>query len=318
VQETARLAELIERHAGDGLTQTALPGISLLRATATTEPLGEIAEPAVAVIAQGVKETALNGRVFRHGPGQFAIIPVELPVTGHITQASPSTPLLAFVLSLRQETIVALLAEMSQKARAAPRAPVAVPAGIAVSDASPAMLDAITRLLGLIDEPEAADVLTPGAEREILWRLLTGPQAATVRQAGLADSHLAHLAQAITWIRGHYDQTLRIEDLAGIAAMSVTSFHRHFRALTSMTPIQFQKQIRLNEARNRLLADPGDIAGAGYAVGYGSPSQFSREYRRMFGVPPSRHAPTLRREVSRCPGSLEPDRAADTRDSRLL
>jgi AraC-like DNA-binding protein len=307
VQETARLAELIERHAGDGLTQTALPGISLLRATATTEPLGEMAEPAVAVIAQGVKETALNGQVFRHGPGQFAIIPVDLPVTGHITQASPSAPLLAFVLSLRQETIVALLAEMSQKARAAPRPPAAVPAGIAVSDASPALLDAVTRLLALMDEPEAADVLAPGVEREILWRLLTGPQAATVRQAGLADSHLAHLARAITWIRGHYDQTLRIEDLAGMAAMSVTSFHRHFRALTSMTPIQFQKQIRLNEARNRLLADPGDIAGAGYAVGYGSPSQFSREYRRMFGVSPSHHAPALRGEVSRRLGPLASD-----------
>ncbi len=118
-----------------------------------------------------------------------------------------------------------------------------------------------------------------------------------MRQIGLADSRLAHLARATTWIRGHYDQTLRVEDLAALSAMSVTSFHRHFRALTSMTPIQFQKQIRLHEARTRLLADPGDIAGTGHAVGYGSPSQFSREYRRMFGVPPSRHAPALRRET---------------------
>src|SRR5216683_1598864 len=202
MQETARLKELISRHAREGLTPTALPGVSLLRATTTSEPLGEVAEPAVAVIAQGVKETTLGGRVFRHGAGQFAIVPVELPVTG--------------------------------------------------------------------------------------------PQGATVRQIGLADSRLAHLARATTWIRGHYDQTLRVEDLAALSAMSVTSFHRHFRALTSMTPIQFQKQIRLHEARTRLLADPGDIAGTGHAVGYGSPSQFSREYRRMFGVPPSRHAPALR------------------------
>jgi AraC-like DNA-binding protein len=115
-----------------------------------------------------------------------------------------------------------------------------------------------------------------------------------VRQIGLADSRLAHLARAITFIRAHYDQALRVEDLAALATMSVTSFHRHFRALTSMTPIQFQKQIRLQEARTRLLADPGDIAGAGHAVGYGSPSQFSREYRRMYGAPPSRHAPALR------------------------
>jgi AraC-like DNA-binding protein len=254
-----------------------------------------VAQPAVAVIAQGVKETALNGRIFRHGPGEFAIVPVELPVTGHITQASPAAPLLAFVLMLRQEKIAALLAEMS-RAAATPRGAPAVPAGIAVSDASPALLDAIGRLLALLDEPDAAAMLSAGVEREILWRLLTGPQGATVRQIGLADSHLAHLTRAITRIRRHYDQTLRVEDLAALAAMSVTSFHRHFRALTSMTPIQFQKQIRLHEARARLVADPGDIAGAGYAVGYSSPSQFSREYRRMFGVPPSRHAPALRRE----------------------
>jgi transcriptional regulator GlxA family with amidase domain len=115
-----------------------------------------------------------------------------------------------------------------------------------------------------------------------------------VRQIGLADSRLAHLARAIAWIRRHYDQTLRVEDLAALATMSVTTFHRHFRALTSMTPIQYQKQIRLHEARARLLAGPGDIAGAGFAVGYGSPSQFSREYRRMFGAPPSRDALTAR------------------------
>jgi AraC-like DNA-binding protein len=301
MHETARLKELIGRHAGEGLTPTALPGVSLLRATATTEPLGEVAEPAVAVIAQGAKETALGGRVFRHGAGQFAIVPVELPVTGHITQASPGAPLLAFVLMLRQGKIAALLAELSQAATAPPRAPAAVPPGIAVSDASPALLDAITHLLGLLDDPAAADVLAAGTEREILWRLLTGPQGVTVRQIGLADSRLAHLARAITWIRGHYDQTLRIEDLAALAAMSITSFHRHFRALTSMTPVQFQKQIRLHEARTRLLADPGDIAGAGYAVGYASPSQFSREYRRMFGVPPSRHAPALRAETPPLP-----------------
>jgi hypothetical protein len=142
MHETTRLKELISRHAEEGLTPTALPGVSPLRATATTEPLGEVAEPAVAVITQGVKETALNGSVFRHGAGQFAIVPVELPVTGHITQASRGAPLLAWVLMLRQEQIAALLAELSRAATAPPR----VPAEIAVSDASPALLDAIPRL----------------------------------------------------------------------------------------------------------------------------------------------------------------------------
>jgi AraC-like DNA-binding protein len=296
-----RLRELIGRHAGDGLTRTALPGTWLLRATATTQPLGEMAEPAVAVIAAGAKETTLNGRVFRHGAGQFAIIPVELPVTGHIVAASPEAPLLAVVFRLQQERVAALLAELPE-ARA-PRSPVApgrpgpLPAGIAVSDASPALLDAITRFLALLEDPAAAAALAPGVEREIYWRLLTGPQGETVRQAGLADGRLTYLARAIAYIRGHYDQALRVEDLAAVATMSVRSFHRDFRALTAMTPIQFQKQIRLHQARTRLLADPGDVAGAGHAVGYSSPSQFSREYSRQFGAPPSRHAPALRSDT---------------------
>jgi AraC-like DNA-binding protein len=306
MHETARLAELISRHAGDGLTPTALPGVWLLRATATTEPLGEVAEPAVAVIAAGAKETALNGRVFPHGAGQYAIVPVELPVTGRITRASVTAPLLACVLMLRQAKIAGLLSELSRATAAVPhRSQAAVTAGIAVSDASPALVDAITRLLGLLDEPAAAAVLADGVEREILWRLLSGPQGGTLRQIGLAGSRLAQLAAAITWIRGHYDETLRVADLAALSTMSVTSFHRHFRALTSLTPVQFQKQIRLHEARTRLLADPGDVAGAGHAVGYGSPSQFSREYRRMFGVPPSRDAPALRAATPGPAGSAE-------------
>jgi AraC-like DNA-binding protein len=294
MHELGRLQELIARHAGEGRTPIALPGVSVLRATAVTEPLGEVAEPAVAVIAQGVKETVLNGRTFSYGPGQLTIVPVELPVVGHITQASPEEPFLAFVLRLRPGKIATLLAETAPVTTAAPRAAGSAPLGMAVSDASPALLDAIGRLLALLGAPDDAAVLAAGVEREILWRLLTGPHGATVRQVGLADSRLAYLARAIHRIRSHYDQPLRIEDLAALAAMSVTSFHRHFRALTSMTPIQFQKQIRLHEARTRLLAAPGDIAGAGFAVGYDSPSQFSREYRRMFGAPPSRDALTLR------------------------
>jgi AraC-like DNA-binding protein len=284
MRELDRLRELIARHAGEGLTPTALPGVSVLRATAVTAPLGDVAEPTLAVIAQGVKETELAGRSLRYGPGQFLIVPVELPVVGHIAQASPGEPLLAFVLRLRAEKIAALLAETTPAATG--------PVGIGVSAASPALLDAIGRLLALLDTPGDAAVLGPGVEREVLWRLITGPQGTLVRQIGLAGSHLAHLARAISWIRRHYDQTLRVEDLAALATMSVTSFHRHFRALTSMTPIQYQKQIRLHEARARLLARPGDVAGTGFAVGYGSPSQFSREYRRMFGAPPSRDALT--------------------------
>lgn len=298
VDELDRLKEAITRHAGQGVTRTALSGVSVVRASTTTEPIGDVAEPTLALVAQGVKETALNGRTFVYGPGQFLVVSVDLPLIGNVTRATADEPFLAVVLQLRADRIAALLFESVPPATVRPNHSAVTPSGIAVSDASPALLDAIGRLLALVDAPDDAAVLTAGIEREVLWRLITGPQGATVRQIGLADSRLAHLARAIRWIRGHYDEPLRVDELAAMATMSVTSFHRHFRAVTSMTPIQFQKQIRLHEARARLVAEPGDVAGAGFAVGYDSPSQFSREYRRMFGVPPSHDASALRGAVA--------------------
>jgi AraC-like DNA-binding protein len=288
------LRESITRHAGEGRTRTTLPGVSVICSPTITEPLPNVTEPTLSVIAQGVKETELNGRTFTYGPGQFVVVSVELPVIGHITHATAEEPFLAVVLELRPDRIAALLLETAPAAVSGAEAVDPVPAGLAVSNASPALLDVTARMLALLDAPEDAAALSLGLEREILWRLLTGPQGATVRQIGLADSRLAHLARAIRWIRAHYNETLRVEQLAALATMSVSSFHRHFRAVTSMTPIQYQKQIRLREARARLLAQPGDVTGVGFAVGYESPSQFSREYRRMFGVPPSRDALALR------------------------
>ena len=287
----ADLSESITRHAGQGVTPTALPGVSVVCSPTTTEPLCGVAEPTLAVVAQGVKDTTLNGRTFTYGAGQFLVVSVDLPVVGHVTQGSTREPFLAVVLELQAHVIAALLLET---APAATDAVDATPAGLAVSDASSSLLDAVSRWLALLDAPDDVAALAGGIEREVLWRLLTGPQGTTVRQIGLADSRLAHLTRAIRWIRGHYNETLRVEELAALATMSVSSFHRHFRAVTSMSPIQFQKEIRLHEARTRLLAEPSDVTGVGYAVGYDSPSQFSREYRRMFGVPPSRDARALR------------------------
>ena len=299
----ARLRDSITRHAGEGRTRTALPAVSVTCSPTITEPLGDVIEPTLSIIAQGVKETELNGRTFTYGPGQFLVVSVELPVIGHITHATVKEPFLAVVLELRPDRIAALLLETAPSATARPGAAHATPSGIAVSDAAPALIDAVSRLLALLDAPDDAAALATGVEREVLWRLLTGPQGTTVRQIGLADSRLAHLARAIRWICGHYNETLRVEELAALATMSVSSFHRHFRAVTSMTPIQFQKQIRLREARARLLAQPDDITGVGFAVGYDSPSQFSREYRRMFGVPPSRDALALRAAAVRLSAS---------------
>ena len=306
MDELARLKDLILHNSRGAWTATSLTDVSLLSSPTTTKPLGDVTEPTLAVIAQGAKETALNGRTFAYGPGQFVITSVELPGVGHIVQASAHEPFLSFILKLRPERIAALLLETAPAATLRPGGAEAMAAGIAVSEASPALLDAICRLLALLDAPSDAAALASNVEREVLWRLVTGPQGVTVRQIGLADSRLARLGRAIRRIRSHYDQTVRLEELAEIANMSASSFHRHFRAVTSMTPIQFQKQIRLHEARARLLAEPGDVAGVGYAVGYDSPSQFSREYRRMFGVPPSQDVVVLRETPSSSSSILAP------------
>jgi AraC-like DNA-binding protein len=290
VEPLDRLRELIARHAyvGGGIRRTSLDGVRLTASDRPTEPLSAIAEPALAVVAQGVKQTVLNDRVLTYGAGQFLVVSVALPLSGQITAASGAEPFLAVVLTLRPTAIAALLLETAAEERRPDQ-----PTGIAVSDAGAALLDALARLLDLLDHPEDTAALAPAFERELLWRLITSEQGASVREIGLADSRLSHVARAIGWIRNHYAETMRIEQLAAMSAMSRSSFHRHFRAVTTMTPIQYQKQIRLQEARARLLAEPGDVAGVGFAVGYQSPSQFSREYRRTFGVSPARHAEGL-------------------------
>ena len=281
------IRQAITRHAGDGLTATALPGVSVLRATRTTGPLGDVLEPAFALVAGGVKQTALNGEVYRYGAGEYLVASVDLPVVGSIVAADEHEPFMAVVLRLRPDRIASLLFDTGT-----PSGPPEgrSPSAFGVGHAPPPLLDAVARLLALLDQPADVAALAAGIEREILWRLLTGPQAATIRQIGIADSRLAHLARAIQWIRDHYHQPLRIAEIAATASMSPSSFHRHFLALTSMTPLQYQQQLRLNEARMRLLSGDHEVAAVGHSVGYSSPSQFSREYRRMFGAAPSHTA----------------------------
>jgi AraC-like DNA-binding protein len=190
---------------------------------------------------------------------------------------------------LNPATIATLLLETAAGDRATVE-----PLGIGMSEATPELLDPVVRLLRLLDHPKDVAVLGPMIEREILWRLLAGGQGAMVRQIGLADSRLSQISHALRWLREHYAEALRIEDLARLAAMSVSSFHRHFRAVTAMSPLQYQKQLRLQQARARLLAQPQDVASVGYELGYDSPSQFSREYSRLFGAPPARDVARLR------------------------
>jgi AraC-like DNA-binding protein len=279
----ADLRELIERHAQSESARRMLPGAIIVASRVPTEPLGFVVEPAFALAVQGTKRAVINDKVFEYGAGQFLILSVDLPLTTHVVHASPNKPFLGFGLILKPAAIASLLLETGRSDKTEAR-------GIAVSGLTADLIDPVVRLLRLVDRPDDVPVLGPAIEREILWRLINSDQGATVRQIGLVGSRISQVARAIRWIRTRYAEILRIEDLAQLAGMSVTSFHRHFRAVTSMTPIQYQKQIRLQEARARLLANPKDVAAVGFAVGYDSPSQFSREYRRQFGAPPGKHA----------------------------
>ena len=249
-----------------------------------TEPLGVVTEPVLALVVQGAKRSVLGDHIFDYHAGQYLVVAVDLPLTSQITRATRAEPFLAFGLPVRPALIAQLLLESGPAAARPHDGP-----GIATSDADDKLLDAIVRLLRLLDEPRDVPVLAPGVRREIHWRLLNGPQAALVRQIGLADSQLALVARAIGWIKTHYDRVIRIDDLADEVGMSVSSLNRHFRAVTAMSPLQYQKQLRLQRARIQLIAAPSDVA----AIGHDSASQFSREYRRMFGAPPGQDAVSL-------------------------
>jgi AraC-like DNA-binding protein len=269
--------------------QTSIPGLLLSRVE-TTEPDYSLTDPLLVVMAQGGKRLLLGDQVFEYRAGQLLVVATGLPVTGHFLDATPQTPALGVGLVLRPATIAELLLET------APRGWSRGDAGpaIATGEAGPDLLDAVVRILRLLGHPADARVLAPLVEREILWRLLTGPHGAIVRQIGLADSSTSQVSRAIRWIRDNYAEPTRIEDLARMAGMSTAAFHRHFRAVTTMSPLQFQKRIRLQEARALLVAKPDDVAGVGHLVGYDSPSQFNREYRRLFGAPPGQDSARLR------------------------
>ncbi|MFD8378247.1 AraC family transcriptional regulator N-terminal domain-containing protein [Streptomyces sp. NPDC059679] len=279
-----RIARLAHGTQGPSWTE----GIVALSADGPTIELGTVTEPVFALVAQGTKHSVLGDRVFDYRAGQYLVVTIDLPLISQITQASPDEPFLAFGLPLNPHTIAELLLEASPPPKR-PEADVA----IATSDADTDLIDAVVRLLRLLEKPDDFRVLAPAVMREIHWRLLTGLQGGLVRQAGLADSRLTTVARAARWLQTHYDQAIRMDDLASHVGLSVPSLNRHFRAVTALSPLQYQKQIRLQKARMLLMAAPHDVAAAGHAVGYDSPSQFSREYRRMFGTPPSQDAEHL-------------------------
>lgn len=286
----AELKTLIEGHAS-GVTETRIPGVLISTAVGPTEPEASTTGTVMALIAQGTKRISIGDRTLDYTAGQYLVASVDLPITGHYAGATEQEPALGFGLVLDPAEIASLLLELRSKPASRPPA---TPPALGVGDASAELIDAVVRMLRLLDQPEDQEILAPMLRREILWRLLQGPLGETVRQIGLEDSSLSHVSAAVRWISSHYSETFRVEDLARICGMSTSSFHRSFQAATAMSPIQFQKQIRLQKSRLMLMAGQEDVGTIGFKVGYESASQFSREYRRQFGLPPGRHAAQLR------------------------
>jgi AraC-like DNA-binding protein len=284
------LRGLVSRHARNSHGPTAIDGLTITATDAPTAPRAGIAEPSMGLVIQGAKRTMSGDRVLDYAAGEFLIAQLDLPVTGQVTAASPGCPFLGIGIRIEPAEIAAILLDAAVAPGGTPaRAP-----GIAVAAAGDSLLDALARVASLLDTPQDAPVLAPLYRREVLWRLVTGPQGTVVRQIGLADGNLAHITRAVRWIRDHHDDTIRVGQLAALAGMSESTFHRHFRAVTRMTPVQYQKAVRLQAARLALVSGGRDVAEVAHAVGYDSASQFSREYRRLFGAPPARDAHRIR------------------------
>ncbi|WP_369059487.1 AraC family transcriptional regulator [Caulobacter sp. 73W] len=298
MEARTELADLIEQFTGsDGVHETALPHVVLIRASTPTEPLLALHEPAVCLIVQGRKQVLVGDAAYIYDREKYLIVSVDVPVIGQVIEATPEEPYLCLRLDIDPDMVGALIMDSGQ---ASPRRePVG---GVAVSPVTAPLLDAARRLVALLDTPADAAVLAPMVEREILYRLLTGDQGARLTQIAMADNRLQQVNRAISWIKLNYSRPFSVENVASEAGMSASALHQHFKTVTAMSPLQYQKQLRLQEARRLIVAQNMDAASAGHAVGYESPSQFSREYRRVFGAPPLRDAARLRTT----PGTLVP------------
>jgi AraC-like DNA-binding protein len=291
------IAALISRHAPrNGDYATAIGNLTFHRQSSVTESLFHAARPSVAIIAQGAKDVTLGSETFHYSRMQYLLTSVDLPVQVRVAQASEEQPHLCVVLGIDIADVAALLD--SESASAAQQKILPATRGISVSDVSAELLDAMLRLVRLLDKPEEIAALAPLIRRELTYRLLNGPVGARLRHMALASSQSHQVGQAIDWIKHHYAQPLRIEHLAGMANMSMSSLHHHFKAITAMTPMQYQKLLRLQEARRLMLVEQIDAGTAGYRVGYASESQFSREYSRQFGRAPMRDVGQVRAQLS--------------------
>lgn len=243
-----------------------------------------VIEPCVAIVVQGAKSMSLNAETYKYNRNNFLITSLDIPATMQILEANTVEPYLGLALKLDLSIVSELMLQMKQ----APQVNKVTEYGIILGQTTPQLLDSLYRLVTLLDEPDSIPVIAPMIKREIYWRVLNSDQGTRLRQIVSAGSQSHRIARSIEWLKENYNQNMRVDDIAAIAQMSPSTFHQHFRQLTSMSPLQYQKYLRLTEARRLMLGENLDASKVAYQVGYESPSQFSREYSRLFGSPPKK------------------------------
>lgn len=275
------LAASILKHAPpSGMGGTAVPGLSVIREDRPTVPVPSVYEASLCLIAQGAKRVSLGDHSVVYDTSRYLLVSVDLPLVGHVIEASPDAPYLCCKIDLDMGALADIIIA---EGASTPKGHLPV---LAVYPCEPDLVDAVCRLAGLLDRPESISALAPLIQREVLYRLLHGPHGPLIRQMSAADSHLSQISRAIATIRQSFHKRLRIDEIAQAAGMSASSLHSHFKAITRVTPLEYQKHLRLHEARRLMVAEGSTAGDAGFAVGYESQSQFSREYRRLFGAPP--------------------------------
>ncbi|MFJ3482206.1 AraC family transcriptional regulator N-terminal domain-containing protein [Pseudomonas sp. NPDC090202] len=293
-QQRAELAELVRRHAPrDGNFQTLIKSLFMVRHDQPSQSIPTLVQPALCVMAQGRKDVKLGDDIVTYDPLNYLVLSVAMPISGKVIHASPEEPHLAIRIDIDPADINALIAEagpMSVPSRPSGR-------GMYVERIDAQLLDAVLRLIRLLDSPKDIPMLAPLISREILYRLLRGSEGYRLYEIAISSCQTHRVTQAIKWLNSHFQQPLRIDELAREVNLSVSTLHHRFKAVTAMSPLQYQKQLRLQEARRLMLAEGLEASAAGYKVGYESPSQFSREYSRLFGAPPLRDLARLRKNL---------------------
>jgi len=285
------LAEMIARWTGESESvTTSIPELSLHRHTANTEPANVLYDPSICVVAQGAKRVLFGDGDYIYDARSYLLTSVNIPTLFQVVSASPEKPYLGLVLRLNMREVSQLIVDTNFPALRTQQSD----PGMVIGKINLPLLTAIQRLVRLLDEPQDIPILAPIMQKEILYRLLMGDQGERLRQIASVGSQSNQIARAIEWLKENFTQQLKIDDLAKRVNMSPSTFHHHFKALTAKSPLQYQKWLRLNEARRLMLVEQADAATASFEVGYESPSQFSREYSRLFGNSPARDISMLR------------------------